>query len=139
MPACQHKFQHRLTVSIAGVSLYKIIKLNNCTPTYRPNPVEVDSLLDKQVRWVACGAEHMGCTVVHGWVPDEEAKSCMACKKSFTTIRRRVSLIKIFPQKRFSIEHHISEFRTSPTENYLRCTVRVYQIILARLIFWRMN
>ena len=32
----------------------------------------------------------MACTVVHGWVPDEEAKDCMACNKSFTTIRRRV-------------------------------------------------
>ena len=40
---------------------------------------------------VACGAEHMACTVVHGWVPDEEAKACMACKKVFTTVRRRVS------------------------------------------------
>ena len=65
--------------------------LFDTTPMYRPSPIEVDSLLDKQVRWVACGAEHMGCTVVHGWVPDEEAKECMACKKSFTTIRRRVS------------------------------------------------
>ena len=61
------------------------------TRTSRPNPLEVESLLDKQVRFVACGADHMGCTVVHGWVPDEEAKECMACKKAFTTIRRRVS------------------------------------------------
>ena len=53
--------------------------------------MEVEALLDKQVRLVACGAEHMACTVVHGWVPDEEAKACMACKKTFTTIRRRVS------------------------------------------------
>ena len=53
--------------------------------------MEVDILLDKQVRMIACGAQHMACTVVHGWVPDEEAKDCIACKKSFTTIRRRVS------------------------------------------------
>ena len=53
--------------------------------------MEVEALLDKQVRMIACGAEHMACTVVHGWVPDEEAKACMACKKTFTTIRRRVS------------------------------------------------
>ena len=57
---------------------------------YRAQPVEVEVLLDKQVRMIACGAEHMACTVVHGWVPDEEAKECMACKKSFTHIRRRV-------------------------------------------------
>lgn len=56
--------------------------------------MEVEALLDKQVRMVACGAEHMACTVVHGWVPDEEAKACMACKKTFTTIRRRVSFKK---------------------------------------------
>ena len=57
----------------------------------RQQAMEVEALLDKQVRMVACGAEHMCCTVVHGWVPDEEAKACMACKKTFTTIRRRVS------------------------------------------------
>ena len=28
--------------------------------------------------------------MVHGWVPDEEARACMACKKGFTTVRRRV-------------------------------------------------
>jgi len=51
----------------------------------------VESLSDKQVRMVACGAEHTSCTVVHGWVPDEEARACMACKKMFTTVKRRVS------------------------------------------------
>jgi hypothetical protein len=56
----------------------------------RAQPVEVEVLLDKQVRMIACGAHHVGCTVVHGWVPDEEAKDCMACNKNFTTIRRRV-------------------------------------------------
>ena len=54
--------------------------------------MEVEVLLDKQVRMIACGAHHVACTVVHGWVPDEEAKDCMACNKNFTTIRRRVSL-----------------------------------------------
>lgn len=39
---------------------------------------------------VACGEEHVGCLVLHGWVPDEEAKGCMACRKTFTPIRRRV-------------------------------------------------
>ena len=53
--------------------------------------MEVEVLLDKQVRMIACGAHHVACTVVHGWVPDEEAKDCMACNKNFTTIRRRVS------------------------------------------------
>ena len=57
----------------------------------RAQPVEVEVLLDKQVRMIACGAHHVACTVVHGWVPDEEAKDCMACNKNFTTIRRRVS------------------------------------------------
>ena len=51
----------------------------------------MESLSDKQVRMVACGAGHTSCTVVHGWVPDEEARACMACKKMFTTVKRRVS------------------------------------------------
>ena len=33
----------------------------------------------------------MACTVVQGWVPDEEVSDCMACKKPFTQLRRRVS------------------------------------------------
>lgn len=53
----------------------------------------MESLSDKQVRMVACGAEHTSCTVVHGWVPDEEARACMACKKVFTTVKRRVSMV----------------------------------------------
>ena len=66
------------------------LDITACNPPPRQQPMEVDALLDKQVRMISCGAEHMACTVVHGWVPDEEAKSCMACKKTFTTIRRRV-------------------------------------------------
>ena len=54
--------------------------------------MEVEALMDKQVRSIACGVDHMACTVVHGWVPDEEAKACMACQKTFTTIRRRVGV-----------------------------------------------
>lgn len=55
----------------------------------RSQPVEVEALSDKQVRMVACGEQHMACTVVHGWVPDEEAKDCMACRRGFTPVRRR--------------------------------------------------
>lgn len=51
----------------------------------------VDILSEKRVRMVACGEEHIGCLVAHGWVPDDEAKGCMACRKTFTAIRRRVS------------------------------------------------
>ena len=52
----------------------------------------MEVLAEKKVKLAACGEEHMGCLVLHGWVPDEEAQNCMACKKSFTPIRRRVSL-----------------------------------------------
>lgn len=52
-------------------------------------PFLVDTLLEKRVQMAACGEEHMGCLVVHGWVPDEEAKNCMACQKAFTAIKRR--------------------------------------------------
>ena len=56
----------------------------------RSQPVEVEALAGKQCRLAVCGKDHMACTVIHGWVPDEEAVACMACKKNFTTIRRRV-------------------------------------------------
>ena len=39
--------------------------------------MEVEVLLDKQVRMIACEAQHMACTVVHGWVPDEETKDVL--------------------------------------------------------------
>lgn len=55
----------------------------------RSQPVEVEALAGKQCRLAVCGKDHMACTVIHGWVPDEEAAACMACKKNFTTIRRR--------------------------------------------------
>lgn len=54
----------------------------------------VDILSEKRVRMVACGEEHIGCLVAHGWVPDDEVKGCMACRKTFTAIRRRVSLLR---------------------------------------------
>ena len=61
---------------------------------YRSQPQLVDILIEKRVQMVACGEEHVGCLVLHGWVPDEEAKGCMACRKTFTAIRRRVRHIE---------------------------------------------
>ena len=55
--------------------------------------MEVDALVGKKVVAAASGEEHMGCLVVHGWVPDDEARLCMACQKPFTTVRRRVRLM----------------------------------------------
>ena len=55
--------------------------------------MEVDALVGKKVVAAASGEEHMGCLVEHGWVPDDEARSCMACQKPFTTVRRRVRLM----------------------------------------------
>ena len=69
--------------------------------------MEVEALAGKQCRLVMCGKDHMACTVIHGWVPDEEAAACMACKKNFTTIRRRVSDYK--PQS----AHRLCLFSTS--------------------------
>ena len=66
--------------------------LNVCLFSCSSQPMLVDSLSEKRVKMVACGEDHIGCLVGHGWVPDEEVKSCMACKKSFTAIRRRVSI-----------------------------------------------
>ena len=62
-----------------------------CSLTARHQPTEVEALAGKQCRLVVCGKDHVACTVIHGWVPDDEAAACMACKKNFTTIRRRVS------------------------------------------------
>ena len=61
--------------------------------------MEVEVLLDKQVRMIACGAHHVACTVVHGWVPDEEAKDCMA-----------MHITRTSPQ---SGEEYISQFLVS--------------------------
>lgn len=58
-------------------------------------PMIVETLSEKRVKMAACGEDHIGCLVGHGWVPDEEVKACMACKKSFTAIRRRVRIIII--------------------------------------------
>eukprot|EP00117_Sycon_ciliatum_P037423 scpid39914/ scgid0031/ Probable E3 ubiquitin-protein ligase HERC4; HECT domain and RCC1-like domain-containing protein 4 len=55
----------------------------------RAQATEVQAVCDKQVRSVFCGAEHMAITVMRSWVPDDEAKQCMMCKKKFTTVRRR--------------------------------------------------
>ncbi|KXJ19610.1 ultraviolet-B receptor UVR8 [Exaiptasia diaphana] len=52
-------------------------------------PSKVEAVEDKHVRFVSCGAEHTACTVTRAWVPDEEVKTCMACKIKFTTVRRR--------------------------------------------------
>ena len=59
-------------------------------PNCRSTPTVVDSLAGKQLRSIQCGGSHMACAIMHTWVPDEEAKGCMACKKQFTTFYRRV-------------------------------------------------
>ena len=53
-------------------------------------PALIESMSGKQVRSVVCGGAHTCAAVTHGWVPDKEAKDCMACKKRFTQVRRRV-------------------------------------------------
>ncbi len=75
----------------------------------------MDVLAEKKVKLAACGEEHMGCLVLHGWVPDDEAQHCMACKKSFTTIRRRVSnwtwldQLGVYLRVVMSIKYHKAE------------------------------
>jgi len=59
-------------------------------------PTFIDSMAGKQARTVVCGGAHTCATVTHGWVPDKEAKDCMACKKRFTQVRRRVSGFVLF-------------------------------------------
>lgn len=58
-------------------------------------PAPVDAVANKHVRMVVCGGSHMAVTVTHTWVPDKEARDCMACKKRFTQVRRRVRLANI--------------------------------------------
>ena len=69
------------------------ITLNTLTISNRSIPTEVEALADKHVKLIACGADHMCCTVIHSWVPDKEAESCMACNREFTFAKRRVSLL----------------------------------------------
>eukprot|EP01094_Clydonella_sp_ATCC50884_P028437 TRINITY_DN8529_c0_g1_i1.p1 TRINITY_DN8529_c0_g1~~TRINITY_DN8529_c0_g1_i1.p1 ORF type:complete len:632 (+),score=133.57 TRINITY_DN8529_c0_g1_i1:274-1896(+) len=53
-------------------------------------PTLVVAMVGKRVRQLACGGSHSACTIIHGWVPDDEAENCMACKKPFTFVNRRV-------------------------------------------------
>lgn len=55
------------------------------------SPKVVVSMAGKKVRQIACGGSHTACTVIHGWIPDEESDKCMACKRAFTFVNRRVS------------------------------------------------
>jgi alpha-tubulin suppressor-like RCC1 family protein len=55
----------------------------------RVSPTEVEGMSDKHVRMISCKGSHSAVTVVRSWVPDDEAKLCMACKLKFTTVRRR--------------------------------------------------
>ncbi|XP_032222416.2 ultraviolet-B receptor UVR8 isoform X3 [Nematostella vectensis] len=53
-------------------------------------PTEIEIGMEgKHVRGVSCGRAHTACTVTRAWVPDQEVKTCMACKTRFTTVRRR--------------------------------------------------
>lgn len=54
-------------------------------------PKIVGAMVGKHVRQIACGGSHSACTITHAWVPDEESDRCMACKKIFTFVNRRVS------------------------------------------------
>ena len=56
---------------------------------YRAIPAKLD-FGDKELKSIVCGGQHMSCSVLHKWVPDEEAPACMACRKNFTPVRRRV-------------------------------------------------
>lgn len=56
------------------------------------SPKVVVSMAGKKVRQIACGGSHTACTVIHGWIPDEESDKCMACKRVFTFVNRRVSI-----------------------------------------------
>lgn len=52
-------------------------------------PTLVEPLAYKNVKSIACGAHHTAACVIRAWVHDQEAKSCMACKLRFTTVRRK--------------------------------------------------
>ena len=58
-------------------------------------PKVVFSMMEKRVRQIACGGSHSAATVVHGWIPDEETDRCMACKRIFTFVNRRVLFIAL--------------------------------------------
>jgi len=70
--------------------------------TFQP----VEALMARSTRGVFCSIwdasssspSVISCAalVSHGWVPDHEALSCMACKKTFTQVRRRVFFFSSF-------------------------------------------
>ena len=55
-------------------------------------PVEIETMIYKKVKKVSCGGRMTAACVIRSWVQDQEAKTCMACKLQFTTLRRRVSI-----------------------------------------------
>jgi len=84
---------HTAAVTEAG-SLYTWGKgsggrLGHADHASRFTPTLVESLAYKQVQSVTCGAHHTAACVIRAWVNDAETKNCMACKLSFTALRRR--------------------------------------------------
>ena len=55
-------------------------------------PKVVFTMMGKTVRQIGCGGSHSAATVVHGWIPDGESDRCMACKRIFTFVNRRVGI-----------------------------------------------
>ena len=53
-------------------------------------PKIVMQMVGKHVKQVACGGSHSACTILHGWVPDDEVQLCMSCKSPFTFYKRKV-------------------------------------------------
>lgn len=58
----------------------------------RSMPVEIETMIYKKVKKVSCGGRMTAACVIRSWVQDQEAKTCMACKLQFTTLRRRVRI-----------------------------------------------
>ena len=55
-------------------------------------PAEIETMIYKKVKKVSCGGRMTAACVIRSWVQDQEAKTCMACKLQFTTLRRRVTI-----------------------------------------------
>jgi alpha-tubulin suppressor-like RCC1 family protein len=70
-----------------GAGTYGRLGIGTEEDKFSPQTIELFS--DKLVRSIAAGGSNSGCVAAHQWVPDKDAKDCMACRSTFTFFNRR--------------------------------------------------
>jgi Regulator of chromosome condensation (RCC1) repeat/FYVE zinc finger len=55
----------------------------------RDKPTLVESLRDRHVKSISCGASFTACICIHKWVPTNDQSVCAGCRQSFGFARKR--------------------------------------------------